>query len=95
MFHLGDLEPEELDRLASGVHDTFVLVLPVPSIGSSNSHIDIADDLIEISWIAESISAVAGSVTAREDYDAARFRTRYLLSVANPTLGFGHVRAAA
>lgn len=90
-FNLGDIEPEELDRLASGVHDVFVLVLPVPSIGSSNSHIDIADDLIEISWIAESVAAVTGSVTAREDYDAAKYRTSYILSVQKPGPDFGLV----
>lgn len=73
------------------MHDRFVLVLPVPSIGSSNSHIDIADDLIEISWVAEQIAAVSASVTAKEDYDSIRHKTRYLLTVERPGTGFADV----
>lgn len=91
VFDLGNIEPDELDRFFSDVGDKFVLVLPVPSIGSSNSHIDIADDLIEISWVAERIAAVSETVTAREDHDSRRFQTRYLLSVEKPGAGFEDV----
>ncbi|MFC0304019.1 hypothetical protein ACFSTI_06575 [Rhizorhabdus histidinilytica] len=88
-FNLADIEEEELERLISITDDTVVILLPVPSIGSSNSHIDICDDLIEISWFAELIASVSGSVTAREDYDGSRYRTSYLLTVDRPGPGFG------
>lgn len=90
-FDLSDLEPAELDQLAKTIGGSVVLIVPVPSIGSSNSHIDICDDLIEASWVAECIATVAASVTAREDYDRTAYRTRYLLSVKEPRPGFGLV----
>lgn len=91
VFDLGCLEAEALDHLVATVDGSLVLILPVPSIGSSNSHIDICDDLIEISWAAECIAAVASSVSAREDYDRTTYKTRYLLSVKDPGAGFGAV----
>lgn len=88
VFDLGEIAPEDVSRLVSGVDDRFILVLPVPSIGSSNSRFDICDDLIEISWIAEQVARVSESVTAREDYDEARSQSRYRLSVNKPGTGF-------
>lgn len=54
---LDDVVSGFLQSVSSG--RTFVVDIPLPSVGSSNSHLDLADDFLEASLIAERLGARA------------------------------------
>lgn len=78
------MEREELAKLKFS--DPLIIYLPLPSIGVSNSHIDICSDLIEASWAAERLAGCATTAEAEHDYLPDRYRTRVKLTLHGPGL---------
>ncbi|MDN5751744.1 MAG: hypothetical protein L0H15_00480 [Nitrosospira sp.] len=63
---MASLTREEL-RCAT-ISDPLIVYLPLPSIGYTNMHIDICSDLIDASWVAETLAGYAETAEAENEY---------------------------
>ena len=79
-----DVNLNDLSDFALGNEDTIIIYLPLPSIGRTNSHIDICADLRDASFAAEALVKYAGSAKAVHDYPD-RNTTRIKLTLKTPT----------
>jgi hypothetical protein len=76
-YDLGSLTRAELTGLA--LPDYFAVILPLPSIGKTNQHIDICSDLIDAAWVAEYLADHAQMAKASEEYLEETYSTRIRL----------------
>ena len=85
-FHI-DLEETSLQDLKAmsfnGVTSLSVTI-PMPSVGRTNSHIDICSDLLDASYIAEELAKHAQNISAENIYDREQHKTAVKLSIEQP-----------
>src|SRR5262245_14490685 len=76
---LGSISTDELNKIE--VYDHLIVYLPLPSIGRTNSPIDICWDFIHASWVAENLAKHAQEVDYVEDYSKETYRTKIKLTL--------------
>lgn len=79
----GDVTLEQLNAVVVSNLDRLVVFLPLPSIGRTNSHRDIAEDLRDASFAAEMLAKYSNSAKAEHDYPN-RYDTRLKLTLQSP-----------
>jgi len=79
---LATLSRDELRAVA--LSDPLIIYLPLPSIGVTNSHIDICSDFVVASWAAERLASCAARTEAEEEYVAEHHQTRVKLILYEP-----------
>lgn len=85
---LSDFWDEDAEGVLLGGVDSVVVYIPLPSIGYSNSHIDICEDLIEASWTAEQLATAAEAVDVEHDYPPGTHKVRLKLTFRRPGSDF-------
>lgn len=78
-IHLNEFVPEEFSSLDLNAGCDVVVYIPLDSVGVTNSHIDICDDLLEAIWSAERLAANASDVSVLRDYQRDTHKTRLKL----------------
>lgn len=84
---LGDLDLDEAANLEIVPGGDLIIYIPLDSIGVTNSHVDICDDLLEAIWSAERLAANAAKVVALRDYPAGTHKTRLKLILRDTGAG--------
>ena len=79
--------PEGLDEIDFGAIDLVIIRFRYRYIGSSNSYLDVAVDLLEASWIAELLGARARQIRVWETRDY--FRPTVTIALRAPMEGLG------
>ncbi len=82
----GDLTNAEISELEISSEQTVVIYLPLDSIGYTNQHIDICDDLLEAIWAGERLAAQATNAEVERDYPPGTHKTRLRLTLHGPSL---------
>ncbi len=95
-IYLSDLDREEAADLEIDAGEDVIVYIPLDSIGLTNSHIDICDDLLEAIWSAERLAANATQATVLRDYPPGTHKTRLKLVLRDAHAGLTDaVRACA
>jgi hypothetical protein len=79
---LGSITRDEL--MDATISDPLIVYLPLPSIGRSNSHIDICSDLIDASWVAERLAQCVDGAEAENQYVKETQTSRVKLTLHGP-----------
>lgn len=77
----GDLTNAEASELEIAPEQTVVIYLPLDSIGYTNQHIDICDDLLEAIWAGERLAAQATKAEVKRDYPPGTHKTQLRLTL--------------
>ena len=84
---LGDLDLDEAANLEIVPGGDLITYIPLDSIGVTNSHVDIGDDLLEAIWSAERLAANAAEAVALRDYPTGTHKTRLKLILRDTGAG--------
>src|SRR5690349_9288369 len=68
---LHTFKPEELESIISSIKGTLTLKIFCPSIGSTQSYMDVAVDLLEALFVGESIATYCKDISYYEDENEA------------------------
>nr|WP_281719645.1 hypothetical protein [Nitrosomonas nitrosa] len=60
--HIGE-ELEDLGPLERGEVNQLIVRIPLQYIGSAGSYLDICQDIVDLSWVVETLAALAGAFT--------------------------------
>lgn len=71
----------DLDIAFAKSATSLIVYLPLPSIGRTNSYIDICSDLIDASWAGERLAPFAQRITVEDDYVEAEYKSRFKLTL--------------
>ncbi len=85
---LSDMILNGLDGIDFSTVETVTIYIPLPSVGSANSYIDICSDYIDASWAAERLAATGNAAHVTEEYITSTHRTRLNLILSNPKADF-------
>lgn len=69
--------------------DQVVVLLPLDSFNVTNSHIDICEDLLQASWVAERLASCSKRASAVEEKPEGSHRVRFRLTLEEPTASLG------
>lgn len=83
--YLSSISQEDLFEME--LPNSITVYIPLPSIGRTNSHIDICSDLIDASWAAEQLAKLADLSAAEELYFKETYSTQIKLTLHECQIG--------
>ncbi len=83
-LNLRSLKLADVEAIEFWGVETVTILIPMPSIGRTNQHIDICSDYVDASWAVEKLAAEVDSATVVEEYVAASHLTQLRLVVTAP-----------
>jgi hypothetical protein len=92
-INIGDLQIADVETLDFGAATTLIINIPLDSVGVTNSHIDICDDLVEAIWVGERLAAQAQDVAISEVYPRGYYKPQFRLILSGPKPGLRNALA--